>query len=142
MNPKFRVWHKEEKIMTKPFDLVDITDGYDNGHEIAADNSLLGHYPFHEDDRFTIMQGSGLHDRNGTDIYEGDLLALIDEVHDQPLYLQQAFFTEGAFFISHAIDIKACWWFLHSCLQKYDVQIVGNIYQNPELIGKTNEQPG
>lgn len=60
---KFRAWDKNHKEM------IYITDLYWFEEEGVHDGSGNGHYTDYE-----LMLFSGVHDKNGTDIYDGDIL--------------------------------------------------------------------
>ena len=60
---KFRAWDKRHKIMEY------ITDFYWFEHEGVHDGSGNGHYTYYE-----IMLSSDAHDKNGKEIYDGDIL--------------------------------------------------------------------
>lgn len=85
-------------------------------------------------DRFVLCQFTGLQDKNGVDIYEGDIL----EVHNWGL-------RDGVIGISTIVwDNDNCGWRLSDCQiaeDFYDERraiiksiVIGNIYENPELL--------
>lgn len=73
--------------------------------------------------RFILLQFTGLKDRNGKDIYEGD----ITEYEFPPCGMQRGewIFDEGAFFLKGT----GRW-------RPLDCEIIGDIYSNPELLTK------
>lgn len=127
---RLRAWSKEEKEM-----YYDVEGQYDNGcngmgtmaHQCLTD--LL------EDDRYIVEQCTGLKDKNGRLVYEGDIIA------DK---------TEGEKFVVTWSYIGTCWLvdnyegycFPFSKLMIDDFwEVIGNIHENADLIEEEkNEQ--
>lgn len=77
-------------------------------------------------DDLEIMQYTGLKDKNGKEIYEGDIV----EGSTQDDYPRSVIgFEDGSFVIQQAPLAK--WKVSH-----FELTIIGNIYENPELIEK------
>ena len=113
---KFRVWDKIQKIMEyKP------TFTYD-GESKAITPIFFRNDDYYAIEEPVIMQYTGLKDKNGKEIYEGDIVKwkyIIDKV----------FFDEkNGGYIGESIQIN------HSTLD--EIEVVGNIYENPELLEK------
>lgn len=106
----FRVWDKERERMGK---------------------LQSAHFPLELEDEFSIlMQNTGLKDKNGKKIFEGDILTVdVDGLKRDPLVVK---FLDGAFLAvvlgkGPVRDIVV------------DDVVVGNIYENPDLLSKEEE---
>ncbi|MDP5205471.1 YopX family protein [Alishewanella sp. SMS9] len=79
------------------------------------------------------MQFTGLHDVNGVEIYEDDILycSLTDCNGVSNKYIGKVFYQEYEF----CIELDDGHWPVASffCADKF--KVIGNIYQNPELLG-------
>jgi len=108
---KFRDWNPEAKEM-QYFNL----DGYDREVHDAYGN---------------IMQFTGLLDKNGKEIFESDVIKIIMK---DCVLLDEVYWSESdAMFCLKKLSRNML------TLQTHNVEIVGNIYQNPELLGGENE---
>lgn len=79
----------------------------------------------------TIGQYTGLHDKNGKEIYEGDFVRF--HMHERGIYESEyqtglVEFGGGRFYAD--LDCST----LYFCGEPDDYEVIGNIYDNPELI--------
>lgn len=123
MKPKFRAWLKEEYRMT---DVREITFFNDEVQMIS------GVEDFYAYDEFELMQSTGLKDKNGKEIYDGDIVRFtltdgFDYVVDEEGVVS---YKLGAFYVVNGLDE-----FLISEIYANEIEVVGNIYENPELVG-------
>jgi uncharacterized phage protein (TIGR01671 family) len=112
---KFRAWDKHNKIMMTIFDSIAQSEWY-------IPNMKNGNYEY--------MQFTGLHDKNGKEVYEGDICLIGDEGFAKPM---QIIFEDGCFGVhwtdGHFAELK--YYIVYpSC------EVIGNIYENPELLVK------
>lgn len=114
---KFRVWTGSQ--MLSAFTLFDIQN------ELASVST-----------RDTIMQYTGVDDKNGKPIYEGDIVeGICLGYYDKERFKDVVEFSNGSFCFS-----KEKWkdgthdWYSIENYYSGDLEVVGNIYENPELL--------
>ena len=132
MIPKFRVWIKTEKRMIETDDLLDID--YENKEIVTQQVYFENGLPDDRDiycydfDEIELMQSTGLKDKNGKEIFEGDIVKMAKDVYSEPTYYEVVRHRGGAYRLEskqHGCEL----WLRHA-----DCEIVGNVYENPELL--------
>lgn len=116
-------------------------------YKIQTDEKEYGEYVkcFITDEN-TIGQYTGLHDENGKEIYEGDIIEFSYDVFtgnfDTKVGRGTVEFIDGAFYIKpfeiegkKIKDIDNEEWFLIYTVNIDTLKVIGNIYDNPELLG-------
>lgn len=118
---KFRVWDKINDRWLKST-LLDIDTGY-----------LLGYYDNQQayKRRYVLQQCTGLKDKNGKLIYEGDIINCFD---CRPCSRSFPLVEKGI------ITYKKAQFIVNTKFSEYlfedieDIEIIGNIYENKELL--------
>lgn len=105
---KFRMYHKDFG-MSKPVSLQDLS--------LSTDARWIELNPI-------IMQYTGLKDKNGKDIYEGDVLLLLDPSWHKDIRIP-VIYDRGGYRAEFGTLYRAC---------NIGVEVIGNIYENPELL--------
>ena len=133
MIPKFRAWDKARNEMNYKI-MVGNCDTDDENWTcpiiwIEEKKDWL-----HFDDYECIMQSTGLLDKNGKEIFEGDIVQFEDcyEVSDF-LYINTGIieWCQGGFHVTNRDSVLMEDLFDGDSL---DVTIIGNIYENPEIL--------
>lgn len=108
---KFRAWDVsgEKPYMLGPYDLTD---------------SIFNH----KDIRLLpLMQFTGLKDKNGKEIYDGDIVNCIDHPTGYDNVVGSVYWNVGKWSVTYSMvqlcDYGSAW-----------VEVIGNIYENQELL--------
>lgn len=121
---KFRAWHKEKKYMILIFD------------NTKQKNWFLPNLS----QKYEIMQYTGLKDKNRENIYEGDILYWVDKskLGDGTLSEKVIVFWNKELFRwsvkTRLNKNKFCVSDLSDYSNIEEIEIIGNIYENPELL--------
>ena len=122
MIPKFRAWHNE---LGRMMSISDMWFNVDSLGEIGLNDTIMNDYITVSPDEIKLMQSTGLKDKNGKEIFEGDIVSIDTDEFDL-LFVK---YESGIYWL---MDDEECVEHL-SDYYKY-VSIVGNIYENPELL--------
>lgn len=145
---KFRAWDTKNKNWLKavPPDeyMLDSDDwsapDYDDMCEalfVYPNNPLGSTF----NDRIIFQQFTGLKDKNGKEIYEGDIVSFLGRFQEEPFEELVGLVNYSEYIAAFAIQRSAghfpsnYWYFFIESYVK-DVEIIGNIYENPELRNK------
>ena len=101
----------------------------------SIDGRTAGLFQVPTDDPFYLIQYTGLKDTNGKEIYEGDVvdyLGDIELVNSNVLRVIEYKNEEACFVARLPVGVEgeeAVY------LNEHDFKVIGNIYENPELLG-------
>lgn len=138
MIPKFRAWDKRENTMRDVAVLHFTKGGKVNSIEYWKTPSELKSYHVRN---LVLMQSTGLKDLNGVEIFEGDILKII-EVTNEGIseYITDVIWEDCSFvFKSDGVDYYDS--FLGSfsgdpnkTYPLFELLVIGNVWDNPELL--------
>lgn len=138
---KFRAWDNENKYMViskqgvftalrNSMNIVRQDNGYYNDGDLLKPNK----------EKYILMQYTGLDDKNGKEIYEGDIVLLDCYYYEEPAF-------DGEFKVIYD-DINGMWLLVDledkeniytfeniRGYYKTEIEVIGNMYDNPELLG-------
>ena len=127
---KFRVWNKIRKVMS-----YDVTLYANRWVECVYVDGTEDKFPSKiAKEILAIMQYIGLKDKNGKEIYEGDILST-----DLSRPYLIVCFRNGAFMVQCHDNGKDYYDLMAPMDEESDqvehLEVIGNIYENPELLG-------
>ena len=106
----------------------------DNMNIIALEGCIL-----YKVDPETVGQYTGLIDKNGLKIFEGDIVKITDKYGKSVVYVVE--FYMGAFTLRR-MDVEYRLQFIDFPLRYYDFEIIGNIHDNKDLLKVYSREHG
>lgn len=132
MIPRYRAWDSVKKEMFK--DTFAITE---SGQVVVVEQEFVTSTPdYIFVEHLVIMQSTGLKDKNGKEIFEGDILTdghTTGDIRNHPtlgFYTVDESSKEG--YLSDTVgieDFEEAKEFMRN-----SIEVIGNIYENPELL--------
>ena len=129
---KFRAWHKEHESMV-----------YFNNEKLKSDQYQMMHLAalFCGNYGDVLMQYTGLKDKNGKEIYEGDVLRFLDgyDCSTEAGYDFDEFENTGQIFWDDKyarFDLTGVNMLDYETMieEIQTFEVIGNVYENPELL--------
>lgn len=122
MIPKFRAY--DSGSLSRMYQPDEVMAG--NGDIwIIDEDSAAGEWIVNND--IHLMQSTGLKDKNGKEIFDGDVVKMSKDVYSEPTHYEVVRHYGGAYRIEskqHGCEL----WLRHT-----DCEVVGNVYENKEL---------
>lgn len=155
---KFRAWHKKCKVMSEVYNtLVGEIEFHNKNYEFYNRNWVYEN----EHDDIIEMQYTGLKDKNGKEIYEGDVVRIVEDNRMGGIYLGAIkYLGNWGVYGFNMLDAKVietrdfgekamgflmkefgnCFTlaeaFKYGDKSNFSIEVIGNIYENQELLIK------
>jgi uncharacterized phage protein (TIGR01671 family) len=137
MRPKFRAWISEADTMTNDLKGIDFENEtvvlrklyYEDGFPVETEVFEV------EIRNAILMQSTGLFDRNGKEIFEGDIITNGKDVMCMKRHNTLGFYVEQKGKVEFIADCAILEEFEEDAKEIADsLEIIGNIYENKELL--------
>lgn len=129
MIPRYRAWDKIHKTMYEVDDIMSIDFGKS---EISVKTLFFERTNYYKFDDIVLMQSTGLTDKNGKEIFEGDILSI--ETDKEDVKVEVSWDSKHALFAfeSKKYNAKEALGELFED-NSYPFKIIGNVWEDPEL---------
>lgn len=133
MIPNFRAWNKATKEMHEADDIVSLNF---EKKQICVKTIFFGQLSYYDFDDIILMQSTGLKDKNGKEIFEGDIVTdgyTTGDIKNHP--------TLGFYMVDE--NGVERWFSNDATIEDFEedvetvariLEIIGNIYKNQELL--------
>lgn len=131
---KFRAWLKNEKIIIEVKEIIFYPKkqiAYDVIEYRYTDKEPFHYTQWVDFDDIELMQYTGLKDKNGVEIYEGDIVKAVGYSAIEVVYDKES--------CSFKMKVQYIGWedlLILSSNKTPHLEVIGNIYENPELLKK------
>lgn len=121
---KFRAWDNTKQEMRSVIKM-NFHDGDYDVMLLTPTDSAPNHWCLRKLDQIELLQYTGLKDKNGVEIYEGDIL---EGHHDGNGVVTWSDFDGGYDYRFKDSEVVGLWEVIKNC------RVIGNTHQNPELL--------
>jgi len=130
---KSRAWDKREERMLTVCRLG--LGGF--SHDFWSPDPVVCDSRIADEERYIFIFFTGLHDRNGKEIWEGDIVSIKSNYQtDEPIDARaRVYFGDGAFRLDfHSMILTHD--LLNNIHSNWLIEAIGNIYENTSLLGE------
>lgn len=135
---KFKAWDFKNKriVGIDSIEFFDFLEGRTGANVfVISDNKKERQY-WLESSEYELLQYTGLKDKNGKEIYEGDILQCYyggDKIGAKEIVE----FQNGAFWLRYR-NVTIPQWLEDDGVYSSEIEVIGNIYQNPKLLSSVH----
>lgn len=131
MIPRYRAWNKATKEMYEVDDIMSIDFGKS---EISVKTLFFERTNYYNFNDIVLMQSTGFTDKNGKEIFEGDILSIETDKENVKVKIEVSWDSKHALFVfeSKKYNEKEALGELFED-NPYPFKIIGNVWEDPEL---------
>ena len=132
---KFRAWLKDEKKMVKVSELRDIDIDIKSDQNVIYFDFEKQEYCCKGFDEVELMQYTGLKDKNGVKIFDGDIVKTTRIFKGKVLELiKYVEFKNGSFLLKSLQEESPMYLY-----KEFELEVIGNIWEHEHLLGEQND---
>lgn len=160
MVPKFRAYDTKNKVMITNFHrshmkietgkvLYQLTTTNENEIKAIASYNTFDDFIYRYSHDLELMQSTGLKDKNGVEIFEGDLVKQFSNINKftddfaediEPTYGTTSIVRDGACFKTTFKGLPSLVLNQNGGSMAEHMEVIGNVWENPNLLEQANEK--
>lgn len=141
----FRVWSNDENkfinkncsvnfLFDEKYEMEDWVKLIEYTYDDAEERCIGVSPSLYENDDVEIELFTGLYDKNGNKVYEGDILHYSNCHTNYEVYAFKVVFIEGTFNLVEFHDGSECYQDIMADFLSTELEVVGNIHENEDLL--------